>query len=124
VSEIARSALPRSEAGGIERYQLRPEGPVVAGAAWLPERLESADAVLLCAETEAGDPRVVAVVGVGISQEDGSPRSRVDPRVGWGARVPRSRLPEGAVLLTAWAYDALSGEAIRLPGEVRLQAGE
>jgi len=122
VLEIARDPEPNLEAGAIESFRRVSDGVVVVGRAALPERREGADAVLLCAAGEDGEPRVVAVAGVGTARPDGSrPAARGPyPQLEWGVRLDSSRLPAAATVLTAWAYDALTGEAVRLAGEVPL----
>jgi hypothetical protein len=127
VMEIAASRDPVFEAGAIHRYVLDAEALVLEGWAVLPERNEPAHAVLLCAEvpgTNQGDPRVVAVVGTGRPEAAGAAASgRGGPAgSGWNRRLDLTRLRDDESLVTAWAYDSISGRAVRLAGEVQLES--
>jgi hypothetical protein len=127
VMEIAASRDPVFEAGAIHRYVVDAGALVLEGWAVLPEHGEPAHAVLLCAEvpgTSQGDPRIVAVVGTGRPQAAGASASgRGGPAgSGWNRRLDLSRLRADESLLTAWAYDSISGRAVRLAGEVQLES--
>ena len=127
VLEIASSRAPVPAAGSIERYRLDSGGLLLRGWAVLPERGEPAHAVLLCAEVpgrESGGPRVVAVVSTGQPRPElaRATARAATGRSGWNHRFDVSRLREGESLLTAWAYDSISGRAVRLGGEIRVDS--
>lgn len=77
-----------------------------SGWAFLPKRSEAADAVLLSYLRPDGEVEVFAIA---------------DPvtRSGWEQWV---KLPAGAELIQAWAYDALAGHAFPLFNEARASA--
>jgi hypothetical protein len=80
-----------------------------SGWAFLPNRSEPADAVLLSYVSQGGKPEVFAIADP-IASSGGA---------GWEQWM---KLPAGAEWIQAWAYDAIAGRAFPLFNEARASA--
>jgi hypothetical protein len=97
-----------------------PRGDAVrcSGKARLPGRGEPPDAVLVGCIGEDGAPRVLALAQAVKIRVTSLPPPTADfwRQEDWECRIPLAAIPAGTRALRAWAYDALEGRAIPLPG--------
>ena len=116
-------AGPASDFGNLENAHRTPGGFSVAGWAYLAERSERAHAVLLVGANEDGAFRLLGLAWPenprpDVQQRMGTPESLV---TGWRAEVPAERLAGKAWRVRAFAYNALSGRAHPMTGELELR---
>ena len=119
------TALAPERYGSFDALELAGDGQYTAsGSARLPDRGEPADAVILAAATRDAGPTVFAVADMERHRDIVSALFlngvRDDPR--WRKTFSSRSLPEGTTMITAWAFDALSGKAYRLAGARALSA--
>lgn len=90
---------------------------IASGWAILPERKEPSDSVILTYENNHG-PRLFAVVDRRSERNDVA-RALKDSSYsnsGWQKTFSSTGFPEGAVKISAWAFDANTGKAFKLNG--------
>jgi hypothetical protein len=120
IGEIADAQDPGSvDYGAIEGSGVTGSGVWRAvGWAILPYARRPADAVVLSYELRPGEPVIFALADLGRPRNDvASAKSGAEYyRSGWIANL--DPVPEDAVAVKAWAFDAERGRAYRLAGEV------
>ena len=117
--------MPVGPSGVLERAERQGDQVAVTGWAFLPDRQEPADAVLLCGDTGDGEPVIFAVTCAKWQRKDlvdtmGSAEFLAS---GWRCQFPTSILPLKTVRINAWAFDAEKNRAFRLQGECNVQPG-
>ena len=111
------SGYPAAD-GIFERLTRQDEAYVAAGQAFLPHSGEPADAVLLAGENLAGEATVFALAEVSNTGDilNKLKRGGAAAALSWQSSFPVKALPEGTINLTAWAFDANTGQAYKLAG--------
>jgi hypothetical protein len=92
-----------------------PEGISLGGWAILPRRGRPADAVILCSRSADDRETAFAMAPVGISRPDvRKVKGRSFEFCGWSRSLTVTQIPLGTISITAYAFDAERGTAIRL----------
>jgi len=113
-----------SRFGAFEQLQRNNDSTLyVAGWAWLPNRNEPPDAVLLVYENSAGEKRIFALADLPLKQTLwGDGPTKADAVAGrWEKSFPVERVPELPTTLSAWAFDATTGKAYLLENTQRVE---
>jgi hypothetical protein len=116
-------AGPASDFGNLESAHRTPGGFALAGWSYLAERSERAHAVLLLGANEDGAFRLLGLAWPENSRPDVQQRMRTPGSLvtGWRAEIPPERLAGKAWRVRAFAYNALSGRAHPMTGELELK---
>jgi hypothetical protein len=124
LKDISNPSMPASASfGKLQEAGMIQDGLVgFRGWAVIPDKSRPADAVLLTYD-DKGEARVFAISDVGIPQEDVVKTSGETGflRSGWLKRLTMNKLPAGAKVINAWAYDAEANHAFLMDGFVKLQ---
>ncbi len=95
---------------------------VASGWAVLPDRKESADAIVLTYEKTGGDPIVFALIDTRTERNDVAQAQSSDHSdLGWRKSFYANALPAEATEVKAWAYDVIAGKAFQLAGLGRVE---
>jgi hypothetical protein len=94
---------------------------VASGRAWLPDRDEPADAVVLAYRRGEGEDTAFALAEVNVERDPTGASGEV---ARWRESFSADSLAPGPVELTAWAFDAADGKAHELCGARRVQRPE
>ncbi len=120
IGEIADARSPGGASyGALEQVREEAATLVLIGWAILPAHGEAAHAVLLTADDARGEPRIFALVAVGV-ERTGIAQRLANPACvpsGWAVEIPRGKLPPGAGAIKAWAFDVEQRRAWRIAGE-------
>ena len=123
VREFAvESSSPPGSSGSFEGLVKEGETYTATGRATLARRREAADAVLLAYEDEAGEPVAFALAELEDAVEvlGRFPTLFARAELRWRKSFPAGHLPAPDVSLSAWAFDAETGQAFKLEGAHRL----
>ena len=90
-----------------------------------PKHVEQAAIVILAGENSQGVPQAFAVATVGGPRPDvsGQLHHRAYATCGWNVRFKAPEVPLGTKMISAWAYNPISGLAYRLTGHFRWESG-
>jgi hypothetical protein len=111
--------LEAGQYGYFEALEKSPNGDYVArGWAILPSKQEIAHAVLLAYEQSDGSAIAFAISEQRDERKDVVKflKNSAYLRSGWEKSFPASRLPKGNTQVSAWSFDAETGQAFRLQG--------
>jgi hypothetical protein len=116
----------QGSAGFLETVQVTATTIELVGWAYLPERGERAHAIMVIADSGSG-PSIAAVCFPTVSRSDvyAAIGNYEALSTGWKAAVPVTAVSGGSILIRAYAYDAVTGQAHLLKGSrtVQVEAG-
>jgi hypothetical protein len=106
--------------GDLVRLERTAEGFTASGSCTLSET-RVPDAVILAYDTGNKDPIAFAMTHP--VKRPASIMQGVAKTGSWTVRFSREQLPQSPVTITAWAFDATTGQAFRLSGDKQINAG-
>lgn len=118
VQMLAATAPENGRYGFVDQIVAEADKIEMRGWAYLEDRREPADAVIITA-ANAGEPvRLLAVAFPSQTRLDVAVAIRSDPelRTGWVARIPRTSFSGGVAGIHCYAYDAETGRVHALNG--------
>ncbi|MEB3830516.1 hypothetical protein [Phormidium sp. CCY1219] len=123
IGKIAASLPAGGDYGWLDNVESVDKGVYRAsGWAMLPERKESADAVILTYKDEKQRSLAFAIADVRVQRQDLDRHRQLREQgwLGWQTDFSASALPPGPLTIQAWAFDALTGNAYLLNGTGQL----
>jgi hypothetical protein len=122
VQKLADTVPENRPYGFVDRIVVDADKIVVRGWAYLEDRREAGDAVILTAGTAGGRARLVAVAFPSEARPDVAAATQSDPdlQTGWVVTVPRASFSGAPTMIHCYAYDAESGRVQPLKGPTTL----
>jgi hypothetical protein len=118
VQGLAALAPESGNYGFVDHIAADKDTVVVQGWAYLDDRGEAADAVIITGASTGERPRLVAVAFPSQVRPDVAAATKSDLALetGWSATIPQAAIPGGPTSLRFYAYDAESGRVHPLKG--------
>jgi hypothetical protein len=122
VQKLADTVPETRPYGFVDRIALDTDKIQLRGWAYLQDRREASDAVIVTAGTAGERARLMAVVFPSEARWDVAAATQSDPdlQTGWVATLPRKSFSSGAAVIHCYAYDAESGRVQPLRGPTTL----
>jgi hypothetical protein len=116
VQSLAGIAPERGPYGFVDQIASGADTVVVRGWAYLEDRREPADAVIITDASAGERTRLVAVAFPSQVRPDVAAAIQTDPALetGWAAAIPQASIPAGTAAIHCYAYDAETGRVHRL----------
>jgi hypothetical protein len=123
VQKLAETAPGKGQYGFVDQISGDADKIVVRGWAYLEDRREAADAVIITGANGGGRPRLLAVAFPSQARTDVA-ATQSDPTLetAWVATIARPPSPDGAGVIRCYAYDAEDGRVHALQGRSALPA--
>jgi hypothetical protein len=118
VQGLAALAPESGRYGFVDHIAADRDTVVVQGWAYLDDRGEAADAVIITGASTGEQPRLVAVAFPSQARPDvvAATKSDLALETGWAATIPQTAIPGGPTAVRCYAYDAESGRVHPLKG--------
>jgi len=122
LADFKQSPSPENQAGAIENSQILGTNLFLTGWARSATKAEPADCVVLTCESVGGAAQIFALMDSRLMRLDlvAKLHDRNFLLAGWQKNCPLAELPNGALTVRAWSYDAKTDCLAPLANEVHL----